>query len=168
MIPIDYVTGDATAPNVDGPKIIAHVCNDLGAWGAGFVLAVSARWPEPKQAYLRTCELAAPGLLLGRTDLVTVGPDLHVANMFAQQGFGRTDPQRPPIRYEALSLCLRRVGMHARVLGASVHMPRIGCGIAGGKWAQVEPIIVGQLCVYDIAVTVYDLPQAFVPAGRLR
>jgi len=45
--PIAYVMGDATAPKADGPKIIVHVCNDVGAWGRGFVVALSRRWPEP-------------------------------------------------------------------------------------------------------------------------
>lgn len=30
---IRYVMGDATKPSVDGPAIIAHICNDIGAWG---------------------------------------------------------------------------------------------------------------------------------------
>ena len=46
-MPIAYTTGDATAPEGDGPKIIVHVCNDVGGWGRGFVMAISKRWPEP-------------------------------------------------------------------------------------------------------------------------
>ncbi len=48
---IVYTTGDATAPKGDGPKIIPHVCNDIGGWGSGFVLALSARWAAPEAAY---------------------------------------------------------------------------------------------------------------------
>lgn len=44
---IEYVRGDATTPLGKGPKVIAHVRNDLGGWGKGFVLAISRRWPEP-------------------------------------------------------------------------------------------------------------------------
>jgi hypothetical protein len=31
-------------------KLICHICNDLGGWGKGFVLALSRRWegPEPR------------------------------------------------------------------------------------------------------------------------
>lgn len=32
---IAFVTGDATAPEGEDVRIIAHVCNDIGAWGAG-------------------------------------------------------------------------------------------------------------------------------------
>jgi hypothetical protein len=35
-------------------------------------------------------------------------------------------------------------------------MPRIGCGLAGGRWERIEPIVVATLCERDIATTVYD------------
>lgn len=40
---------------------------------------------------------------------------------------------------------------------ASIHMPRIGCGLAGGKWEVIEQIIKEELIDKEIAVTVYDL-----------
>ena len=39
---------------------------------------------------------------------------------------------------------------------ASVHMPRIGCGLAGGKWEMIEPIILQRLSNNDVEVVVYD------------
>ena len=47
----------------------------------------------------------------------------------------------PPIRHEAIAKGLERVADFATANGASVHMPRIGCGLAGGKWEAIEPII---------------------------
>ena len=41
MNSIKYIIGDATAPKMDGTKIICHVCNVIGGWGKGFVLALS-------------------------------------------------------------------------------------------------------------------------------
>ena len=41
-------------------------------------------------------------------------------------------------------------------LEASVHMPRIGCGLAGGKWEEIEPIITDELTSQGIEVSVYD------------
>ncbi|EPJ40147.1 hypothetical protein STAFG_2811 [Streptomyces afghaniensis 772] len=35
-------------------------------------------------------------------------------------------------------------------------MPRIGCGLAGGKWSRVEPLIEERLIRRGISVTVYD------------
>ena len=33
---ITYLTGDATHTEVDGPKLIAHICNDNGGWAKDF------------------------------------------------------------------------------------------------------------------------------------
>ena len=43
-------------------------------------------------------------------------------------------------------------------MGATVHMPRIGCGEAGGDWNIVSEMIDEALCRESIPVTVYDLP----------
>jgi len=79
-----------------------------------------------------------------------------VANMVGQHGV-RGGSRTPPIRYEAVASCLAQLALKARELDASVHMPRIGCGLAGGKWERIEPLIVGALCAQDIPVTVYEL-----------
>ena len=52
-MPINYLEGDATQPIGNGPKIIVHVCNDIGGWGKGFVVAISKRWKEPEAEYRR-------------------------------------------------------------------------------------------------------------------
>ena len=70
---------------------------------------------------------------LGATRLVQVAPDLWVANMVGQRGI-KTGSAGVPIRYEAVERCLDSLAEHALTLGASVHMPRIGCGLAGGTW----------------------------------
>jgi hypothetical protein len=44
--------------------------------------------------------------------------------------------------------------LKARELGASVHIPRIGCGLAGGEWSKGEPLIGEHLCGAGVAVTV--------------
>jgi O-acetyl-ADP-ribose deacetylase (regulator of RNase III) len=156
MQALRFVTGDATSPQAAGPKIIAHICNDLGGWGKGFVVAISRRWPEPERAYREWHRHRATNDFgLGAVQVVQVRPDTWVANMVGQHGM-RTGSQGPPIRYEAVQRCLTAVGDSALALGASVHMPRIGTGLAGGRWERIEPIIVATLCGRDISVTVYD------------
>jgi hypothetical protein len=51
MAKVNYIVGDATNPQTKGNKIIVHVCNDIGGWGKGFVLAISKRWKQPEQQY---------------------------------------------------------------------------------------------------------------------
>ncbi|MFD3942037.1 macro domain-containing protein [Streptomyces sp. NPDC058579] len=154
---IVYVRGDASAPQGKGVKIIAHVCNDLGGWGKGFVLALSRRWPEPEKAYRAWHrERAKNDFGLGAAQFVQVEPYVWVANLVGQRGMRTGRSSGVPVRYEAIDEGLGRLAVKAEELGASVHMPRIGCGLAGGKWVRVEPLVVGRLAARGIPVTVYD------------
>ncbi len=151
---IRYVEGDATDPAGPGKKILVHVCNDIGKWGKGFVLAVSRRWKEPEQAY-RAAFTSAVTPQLGDVQFVPVSDTITVANLVGQHGVA-TRRGSPPVRYDAIRDGLSRVGTHALEHAASVHMPRIGCGLAGGDWTQIEPIIAETLSARNIDVTVYD------------
>lgn len=156
MTSLTVVKGDATSPQAKGPKVIAHVCNDLGGWGKGFVLAVSKRWPEPERDYRAWHrDRARNDFGLGAVRLVQVRPDTWVANMIGQHGT-KTGSKGPPIRYDAVERCLTALADQVLALRASVHMPRIGCGLAGGSWDKIEPIITRTLGARDIRVTVYD------------
>ena len=86
---------------------------------------------------------------------VEVEPDILVANLIGQHGL-RRQKGKPPVRYEAIREGLGRVAAKANELNASVHMPRIGCGLAGGNWDTVGPIVEEQLVRLGVAVTVYD------------
>ncbi len=156
MVSISYLKGDATVPQAKGTKIICHICNDLGAWGAGFVLAVSARWKEPEAEYRRWHKQGQKGnFKLGVVQFVQVEPTIWIANMIAQRGI-KKGSSGPPIRYDAVAMCLQQVAMKALELNASIHMPRIGCGLAGGKWTEIEPLILEHLILKELSVTVYD------------
>jgi O-acetyl-ADP-ribose deacetylase (regulator of RNase III) len=154
---IQYLTGDATMPSSPGNKIIAHICNDRGGWGKGFVLAISKRWPQPEAAYREWyCNRATNDFALGAMQLVKVESHLSVANLIGQHGMTK-GKGGPPIRYDAVKTGLQKIVQPAPYQRASVHMPRIGCGLAGGKWELIEPLINGSLCNAGIEVFVYDL-----------
>jgi O-acetyl-ADP-ribose deacetylase (regulator of RNase III) len=156
---VKYVKGDATKPVGDGPKMIVHIVNDEGLWGAGFVLALDKMHPRPREWYMEEVANVKRDrrlfLTLGSVDFVPAGHDITVVNMVAQHRTIRTNPR--PICYKSLEACLEKVAAYALVEGATVHMPRIGCGLAGGKWDVVESIINRTLTLKDIDVTVYDL-----------
>ena len=59
-----------------------------------------------------------------------------------------------------LSRGLLEVAARAKSDSATVHMPRIGCGLAGGNWLEVERIIDETLGDQHLDVTVYDFPGA--------
>ncbi|MBG0831756.1 Appr-1-p processing protein [Planomonospora sp. ID67723] len=170
MTTITYRTGDATTPAGSDLKIIAHVCNDIGAWGRGFVKALSQRWPEPEAAY-RAWHHSGDGFTLGAVQIVQVGDDLWVANMIGQHGIRtatglrtatgvRRGDHSAPIRYDALKQCLDTLADAAAARRASVHMPRIGADLAGGSWDRITPLITASLTDKGITVTVYDPPLA--------
>lgn len=153
---INYIKGDATLPNSEGNKIIAHICNDIGAWGKGFVLALSKRWREPEMEYKKWAkEEEKENFQLGEIQIVKVNKDTYVANMIAQKGIRRKNTN-PPIRYEAVEQCLSKLSEEAKIISAAVHMPRIGCGLAGGQWELIEPLINKCLIQEGIRVFVYD------------
>jgi len=158
MKPILYLRGDATTPHGEGNKMIAHVCNDIGKWGAGFVVALSKRSRRPEQVFRQWyAERQSNDYGLGAVQFVQVGPELWVANMIGQHTIRiKGEDGLPPVRYEAIEQALGKVAEEALAMEASVHMPRIGCGLAGGKWELIEPLILKQLCERDVQVTVYD------------
>lgn len=164
MAEINYFKGDATHPTGDDNKIITHICNDIGGWGKGFVLAISKRWKSPEMQYRQwhkdnsfTVGKFSVPFELGQTQFVQVEiePVVKIANMIAQHGIRKSN-NVAPIRYESLRECLRSVCVEARALQASVHMPYIGCGLAGGKWEMIEPIIREELTSQGVDVYVYE------------
>jgi hypothetical protein len=77
--------------------------------------------------------------------------------MIGQRDVRSDSKGNPPIRYEAVKQTLEKVATFAGDNKASVHMPRIGCGLAGGTWDKMEPIIYESLVHSGIHVNVYDL-----------
>jgi O-acetyl-ADP-ribose deacetylase (regulator of RNase III) len=123
------------------------------------VVALSKRWPEPEQHYRDWHRGQEKTLFaLGEVQLVQVAEAMWVANLIGQRDV-RTVGGVPPVRYEAIRKGLRSVAEEARRLGASVHRPRIGCGLAGGKWEEVGKIVEDELANRGVSVTVYDLPS---------
>ena len=158
---IDYIDGDATQPIGIGRKIIIHCCNDKGAWGAGFVIALSKLDPNPECMY----RLWKQGITTGTTGAFELGqvqfaafhqPLLTVANMIGQHGVVVDEKGNPPIRYDAIRKCLKKVRKYCRKNKMSVHAPRFGSDLAGGDWNVIEKIIKEELTTRGIPVTIYN------------
>lgn len=148
---IHYKVGDATNPDFNKNVCICHICNDVGGWGAGFVLALSRKWSLPEQKY-REWFTQDPKPSLGQVQIVTVAPNIVVANMIAQHGVREVDGI-PPIRYDALKTCLDQVNTLSSWY--EIAGPRMGAGLAGGSWNRIESII--DECFPNKKVTIYDL-----------
>jgi O-acetyl-ADP-ribose deacetylase (regulator of RNase III) len=156
---IAYKTGDATRPD-ESPAIIVHVCNNVGAWGAGFVLALSKLDKNPERAYrswaLNGVDETGYRFELGSTQFCSFGNAGDVvANMIAQNNTSRRNG--PPIDYDALDICLETVAQTAASLNKPVVGPKFGAGIAGGDWTIIEGLIQKHLINNFIPVTIYTL-----------
>ena len=99
----------------------------------------------------------------------TFTPPIWVVNMISQEGYGPANKAqhqdglvntKPPIRYDALEQCLKQVESLLALVVGTVHMPRIGTGLGGGTWSEIEPII--ERTLSDWPVYVYDLPGSGV------
>lgn len=152
---IKYITGDATSPIGEGNKLIIHVCNDLGGWGSGFVIALSRKWSYPEDAYRA---MSKEERQLGEVQLVYCGRNEHggifVGNMIAQHGIGFDENGIAPIRYDAVRECLKKMNEFAIKTQSTIHAPRFGAGLAGGEWSKIEELIKENITV---DVTIYDL-----------
>lgn len=160
---LTFVTGDiAGVDGSTGPVVIAHVVSDSArAWSRRGVAAALARtWPRAAAAF-RAWSVAAPeNLTLGHVHHVdqtdATGQQVTIASMVVQQGYGPGPTTR--LQYDALAVALRSVADIAARNGATVHMPRIGAGQAGGRWDLIEVAVADLLVDRGVPVTVYTLP----------
>jgi len=154
--------------------IFVHGCNCFGVMGGGIAKLVRNKWPEVYNAY--KSRYAKMGLQLG--DVVSVGHQklhnnkavarhLHaltatlpeqviVVNAMTQFDFG-SEEGRVYVDYDAVFASFARVKLLAKDSGLGVHFPLIGCGLAKGKWEEVEAQILAALGP-DIETTLWVLP----------
>jgi len=150
--------GNALSPRGTGLKIIAHVVNDKTAsWGAGFGHAIRTPFPTVQEDFKKWCATSVENLSLGNIHVSVISENLWVVSMIAQHGYGESS--KPRIRYAALRDCLIQLKEIALNKAASIHMPRIGTGYAGGNWSYISEMIDDLLVMNAIPVTIYILPE---------
>jgi hypothetical protein len=173
-----YVEGDVLALKDADPTtvLIPHVCNDVGVWGAGFVVPLGAKWPAARDRYAawhRQIEIPPaatyPGGLtfkLGATQITEVqartetDPRVIVCNMVAQRGVG--GPR--PLRYNALAACMDQVAGEAKKYADPViRAPLFGAGLAGGTWEFIELLIADCWLARGLPVSIYYLRDRLPP-----
>lgn len=118
--------------------IIVHGCNARGVMGSGVAKQIRAKWPLAWTAYRAKYETFGK-LRLGDAQIVPVEEGVWVVNGITQDAYGQ-DGKRY-VDYEAVKMVFERVKTWARLHDTRVHFPLIGCGLAGGDWNVVAPII---------------------------
>jgi len=156
--PIKYLMGDATSPSITGPIVLIHIVNDsTPRWGGQFARSLKDKWVNAQASFIQWAESDNSNLTLGSVHFVDVSDRITIGTLVSQRGYGAS--ARPRLRYSALKECLQQVADFAQSRAASVHMPRIGAGQAGGSWDIIEQLIASTLAEKDIEVVVYDLPN---------
>jgi O-acetyl-ADP-ribose deacetylase (regulator of RNase III) len=148
---LEYRKGDATLTQFDKTMIV-HCCNDIGAWGAGFVVPLGNQFPRAKKMYKDWFAKKKMSddmgrvipFELGEAQFVKVGTDTFVVNLIGQRGIFESN-RDVPVRYDAIRKGLQTVASRALVAGYSVQMPKMGAGLARGDWDTIESIIKEEL-----------------------
>jgi O-acetyl-ADP-ribose deacetylase (regulator of RNase III) len=164
---ITHVIGDATEIQVgmdDEYAIIAHVCNNVGAWGAGFVVPLGKKYPAARNRFIIDAHAALPDRVpMGTVQFELVEPGVIVANMIAMNGVASGRNPRP-LQMDQLAICLIKLNAMAERYKATVHMPRIGAGLAGGDWQEIASLLTRTMTAN---VVIYTLPVATAPEPLL-
>lgn len=145
--------------------VIAHGCNCFVTMGAGIAPKMAKAFQADSADIDYDCELRANKEFhraekLG--NIVHYSPNkdfgmknipekLNVVNAYTQYEFGG---DVPPLDYEALTLCLRK--MNYQFSGKHIGLPQIGCGLAGGNWDLVKDIIQSELKDCNVTVVIFN------------
>lgn len=152
---ITYLKGDATEPQGEGLKIIAHCCNDIsgGVWGAGFTSALDRKWSHIREQYVKWSK-NEDWFKGGMIQIVPAEKNIYICNMIGQHGI--VGPKNPkPVNYEWLFEGMNQLNnwiTNYRALKfhmgpdflapkISIHCPRFGAGLAKGDWNTIELLI---------------------------
>ena len=102
---------------------------------------------------------------LGQVQWVKAEKDVWVYNLIGQHRTGLREIAGvtvPPVDYRSIREGFAHIKQYyfesIKQAGKnfSLHMPRMGCGLAGGKWTEIEKLLKEVFNDIDITITVYD------------
>ena len=154
---IKYVKGDL----LDAPqKIVVHQVNCQGVMGSGVAKALRDKYPQVYTNYKAFIDAQIkdnffyPDFtnkdLLGMIQFVKVGEDRFVCNLFGQNNYLPRTKRHTD--YSALHVGFNDL---RSATPEDIAMPKIGCGLGGGDWKLVVPII--ESVFNDRDIYVYEL-----------
>jgi O-acetyl-ADP-ribose deacetylase (regulator of RNase III) len=164
---LTFTTGDACNSAIPGKKILVHCCNDNGVMGAGIAGQIRKMWPHVNKAHVDWFDKmynAGTPVRLGDIQLVKAQENLVICNLIGQKDMGMQmvcGRAFPPVRYEAFvegfwKLREKLTPHLTKGVDITIICPRMGCGLAGGKWDKVEACIREVFDDTNIKVVVYD------------
>jgi len=155
--PIRTVHGNVLEPRNGGAKIICQLVNDKAIkWGGGIARKMAKRFPKAEARFSDAMIKLPQDARLGSVIFSQADDDITIASLIAQEGFGPS--LFPRIRYAALGSCFESVVLRATEHSATIHMPKIGTGVAGGDWSTIEEMLDDVMVRADLSVTIYEIP----------
>jgi len=141
-------------------EVIVHGCNCFCTMGAGIAPQMAKAFGCDKYE-MEKGNRRGDYNKLGQIeyDFVNLenGSFLGVVNAYTQYEMGINRNGIVPLDYDALTLCMRKIGH--RFYGKHIGLPLIGCGLAGGDWNVVKAIIMEELKNCHITVVKYSPPK---------
>ena len=136
---VKIYNGDITKCNAD---IIAHQVNCKFVMGGGVALALRKRWPIVYKNYIalsEECDKSSEEWL-GTCQIVKIDQNRYVANLFGQDDLGY---EKCYTNYAALETALKELLFHVEYMKLkTIAFPWLmSCGLAGGDWNIVKPVI---------------------------
>lgn len=162
---MEIIKGDLIKLAKEGRfDVIAHGCNCVGVMGAGIAKQMADVFRAnsfPKEKIrninkLGTIDYQPVGCYKynssenynGEIKLVEYSRICILVNAYTQYLPGAN------LDYEALQLCLRKINHNFK--DKHIGLPKIGCGIAGGKWSKVSKYIQAELTDCKITIVQYE------------
>lgn len=136
-------------------SIICHQVNIQGIMGGGLALQIARTYPNVEKEYQDycTCLVNNYELLKGDYQIVKVESNKYIANCFTQKPNFDTD-------YEAIGECFKDLLDICKYTGRTIAIPyKYGCGIANGKWEEVETVLRSLSGIYGVDINVYKLEK---------
>ncbi len=138
------ITGDLLALFAQGAfDFIGHGCNCFKAMDAGIARQIRKQFPEAKTADDQFAPVGKE-----RLGKYVIAPN-RIINIYSQYEPGKN------LDTIALSEALSALNAELGPQKVSLGLPQIGCGIAGGNWSEIKPLIQDKLKDVELTVVVY-------------
>lgn len=146
----DVVYVDKTVyPHKTSEIVIIHGVNCQRVMGSGVAKSLYTRWPKVRSMYMT---IPQKEMWLGAVQRVQVDQFMHVFNCWTQEYYGNDGKAYGNL--DAIEASLLKVVAWAEEnrWAPAIYMPRIGCGLAGLDWSDVEAIITGIKSTIEVVV----------------
>lgn len=132
---MEVIYGDITLVT---EGVIVHQVNCQGAIGAGLSGQLIAKYPQLERDYHCVCKDKNPQDLMGLITISTINKKLAIASIFAQLNYGNAYKTHKV--YTDMDVLVRDLEYLCTAYPEDkFYIPyRIGCGLAGGDWEELE------------------------------